>query len=89
MKSELKSRNVPNANKIRVTETLYGLLGPAIPDDKIHQLVRDTYEHHPKTWIYWYAFDRVDLQGNGEGTGMQIDHGRTAWNAIKKYHNAF
>ena len=89
VKNELKARKLPNAGKIRVTETLYGLLGPALPDEKIHQLVRDTYEHHPKTWLYWYAFDRVDLQGNGEGTGMQIDHGRTAWNAIKKYHNAF
>ena len=62
---------------------------PAIPDDKIYQLVHDTYYNHPKTWIFWYAFDRVDLNGNGEGSGFQIDHNRVAWDAIKKYHDAF
>ena len=89
VKDELKKRNMPNANKIRVTETIFGLLGPEIPDDKVYQLIRDTYYHHPKTWIYWYAFDRVDLNGNGTGSGFQIDHNRVAWQAIKKYHDAF
>ncbi len=87
VKSELKRRGIPGP--IRVTETMFGLLGPAMNDPDIYHAIRDTYKAHPKVWTYWYAWDRMDLNGSGEGDGFQIDHGRVAWEAIKKYHNKF
>ncbi len=87
VKDELKRRKL--GGPIRITETMYGLLGDPIPDSKIYELIRDTYKHHPKNFIYWYAFDRPDLNGTGVGDGFQIDTDRVAWRAIKKYHDAF
>jgi len=73
----LATMNAPT-KKMWITEMAYGLLGPAIPDDKARQLVRDTYAWDGGRFTYWYAWDRRDLGG------MYIGPGSAAWTAIKR-----
>lgn len=63
-------------NRLWITETAYGLLGPIIPDDKAKQLVEDTYEATNR-FIFWYAWNRPDLGG------MQVGSNTAAWDQIK------
>lgn len=90
-KDELKRRNLPNYKKVRVTETMFGLLAPdPIPEQKAYELVRDMYKYAGNSWVYNYAFDRMDLNGDpGSESGFRFDHNTAAWRAAKKYHNAF
>jgi len=67
--------------KIWVTETLYGLLGdPIATGEKAEQLVKDTYEYAGGKFVFFYAWNRPDLNA-----GFLIDHGTATWNAIKEH----
>ena len=67
--------------KVWITETMYGLLGDPIPDEKCEQLVRDTYEYAGiDKFVFWYAFNRPDLN-----KGFLMYHDSTTWEAIKRY----
>ena len=67
--------------KVWVTETLYGLLGdPIATGEKAEQLVKDTYEYAGGKFVFWYAWNRPDLN-----SGFLIDHGAATWNAIKEH----
>jgi len=67
--------------KVWVTETLYGLLcDPVASDEKCRQLVKDTYEYAGGKFVFWYAFNRPDLNA-----GMVINHGTATWEAIKEH----
>ena len=64
-----------------VTETLYGLLGdPIATDEKAEQLVRDTYEYAGGKFVFWYAWNRSDLN-----SGFYLNHDTATWRAIKEY----
>lgn len=77
-KKALRSVHSP-VEKIWITETTYGLLGPEIPDDKARQLVQDTYRYAGSKFVFWYAWDRKDLGG------MYIGPRSAAWEAIKEF----
>ena len=66
--------------KVWITETTYGLLGdPVASDEKCVQLVEDTYKYAGGKFVFWYAWDRPDLNA-----GFVINHGTATWEAIKE-----
>lgn len=72
----------PPTSKIWVTETLYNLLGPVIPESEAAALVNSTYTYATNEGVqqvYWYAWNRPDLGG------LQINSGSQAWSAIKSH----
>jgi len=72
----------PPTRKVWVTETLYNLLGPVIPEDQAYALVNSTYNYASSQGvqqIYWYAWNRPDLGG------LQINGGSQAWAAIRAH----
>jgi hypothetical protein len=72
----------PPTSKLWVTETLYNLNGPVIPEEQAGSLVDDTYNYATQEsvqQIYWYAWDRPDLGG------LQINANSQAWLHIKSH----
>jgi len=79
VRDTMKEMDCPT-KKVWITETMYGLLGDPIPDEKCEQLVRDTYEYAGGRFVFWYAFARPDLN-----KGFLMDNGSPTWEAIKKH----
>lgn len=72
----------PPTGEVWVTETLYNLNGPVIPEDEASSLVDDTYSAAASlgvSQIFWYCWDDYDLGG------LQINAGSTAWAAIQSH----
>ncbi len=72
----------PPTSKLWVTETLYNLNGPVIPEDQAGSLVNQTYSYASQEGVqqvYWYAWNRPDLGG------LQINGGSAAWAAIQTH----
>ncbi len=81
-KNTIASYNPPTS-KLWVTETLYNLNGPVIPEDQAPGLVNSTYNYASQEsvqQIFWYAWDRPDLGG------LQINSASSAWAAIKAHY---
>lgn len=80
VRDTMAEMNCPT-KKVWVTETLYGLLGdPIATDEKAEQLVRDTYEYAGGKFVFWYAWNRSDLN-----SGFYLNHDTATWRAIKEY----
>lgn len=80
-KNTIKSFGPPTS-KLWVTETLYNLLGPVIPEDEARALVDATYSNADAEGImqiYWYAWNRPDLGG------LQINANSQAWAGIRAH----
>lgn len=80
-KTTIASYNPPTS-KVWVTETLYNLNGPVIPESQASSLVNQTYSYASQEsvqQIYWYAWNRADLGG------LQINAGSEAWAAIRTH----
>ena len=70
----------PGPDKVWITETTLGLLGDPLTDPvAIDRAVRGIYDAADTRYVYWYAWDRLDLGG------LQIADGSPAWNAITRY----
>jgi hypothetical protein len=86
--STLKSMGTPTS-KLWITETSYGLLGPAITPAPARKLIEDTYKADGGRFIFWYAWDRRDLGGTFIGPGtVEGGPGSPAWESIKTSHTA-
>lgn len=75
----MKDMDCPT-KKVWITETTYGLLGDPIPDEKSIQLVTDTYTYAGGKFVFWYAWNRPDLN-----KGFIMNHGTPAWETIRDH----
>lgn len=81
VKNTLASMSPPTM-KIWITETLYNLNGPVIPESDAPKYVNGTYDSAIQEGVqqlFWYAWNRPDLGG------LQINSGSTAWAAIRDH----
>lgn len=69
--------------RLWITETNYNLLGPIIDGKQAFNIIRDTYIYANNHPIFWYSWDMTDVLG-----GLNFKKNSTAWEAIKRYHQA-
>ena len=78
--STLQSMGAPTS-KLWITETLLGLLGPALTDAAaIDTAVKAIYEGDGGRFVFWYAWNRPDLGGT------LINDASPTWTSINAHH---